>query len=65
MFGGKERLGRPGRPRRRPDGYFFRSRDRFSIAELNQFAVEYRGQFLDDAVTVNIGVRAPYLPAAS
>jgi iron complex outermembrane receptor protein len=42
------------------DGSFYRSRDRASIAELNQFALEYRGQFLDDSVTINIGARAPF-----
>jgi iron complex outermembrane receptor protein len=42
------------------DGYELRSRDRLSIAELNQFSVEYRGQFMDDALTLNIGVRAPF-----
>ncbi|MGV9010658.1 TonB-dependent receptor [Brevundimonas sp.] len=42
------------------DGYELRSRDRLSIAELNQFSVEYRGQFMDDALTINIGVRAPF-----
>ena len=33
----------------------YSSRDRFSIAELNQFALEYRGQFLEDTLTVDIG----------
>ena len=42
------------------DGYELRTRDRLSIAELNQFSVEYRGQFLDDALTVNVGIRAPF-----
>lgn len=42
------------------DGYELRTRDRLSIAELNQFSLEYRGQFLDDALTINIGVRAPF-----
>jgi len=42
------------------DGYEMRSRDRLSIAELNQFSVEYRGQFLEDALTLTIGVRAPF-----
>jgi iron complex outermembrane recepter protein len=42
------------------NGYELRSRDRLSIAELNQFSVEYRGQFMDDALTLNIGVRAPF-----
>lgn len=41
------------------DGTEIRGRDRFSIAELNQFAVEYRGKFLEDALTLNIGARAP------
>jgi iron complex outermembrane receptor protein len=36
-----------------------RGRDRESQAILNQFAVEYRGLFFDDALTLNIGVRAP------
>ena len=42
------------------NGYELRSRDRLSIAELNQFSLEYRGQFMDDALTINIGVRAPF-----
>lgn len=42
------------------DGYELRSRDRLSYATLNQFAVEYAGRFFDDAVRVNIGVRAPF-----
>lgn len=42
------------------DGYEMRSRDRLSIAELNQFSVEYRGQFLEDALTLTLGVRAPF-----
>lgn len=42
------------------DGSFLRSRDRFSLAILNQFSVDYRGQFLDDNLTVQIGVRAPF-----
>lgn len=36
-----------------------RGRDRESQAILNQFAVEYRGLFLDDALTLNVGLRAP------
>jgi iron complex outermembrane receptor protein len=42
------------------DGSILRGRDRFSVANLNQIAVEYRGQFLDNKLTVNAGVRAPY-----
>lgn len=41
------------------DGSVYRFRDRFSIAELQQFAVEYIGDFFNDSLTVNIGVRAP------
>jgi iron complex outermembrane receptor protein len=41
------------------DGSIYRFRDRFSIAELQQFAVEYIGDFLNDSLTLNIGVRAP------
>ena len=42
------------------DGSFLRARDRFSIAQLNQAAAEYRGQFMDSRLTVNLGVRAPF-----
>lgn len=42
------------------DGYELRTRDRLSYAELNQFSLEYRGQFLNDALTVNLGLRAPF-----
>ena len=42
------------------DGYNLQARDRKSIAELNQFSLEYRGRFLDEALTVNLGVRAPF-----
>ena len=42
------------------DGYNLQSRDRKSYAILNQFSLEYRGQFLEDALTVTLGVRAPF-----
>jgi iron complex outermembrane receptor protein len=42
------------------DGYALTSRDRKSIAQLNQFSLEYRGRFLDEALTVVAGVRAPF-----
>ncbi len=42
------------------DGYFLRSRDRASIASLNQIAAEWRGTFMDDNLRVNVGVRAPF-----
>ena len=31
-----------------------------SIAELNQYALEYRGKFLEDKFIATLGVRAPY-----
>jgi iron complex outermembrane recepter protein len=42
------------------DGSYLRGRDRYSIASLNQFAAEYRGQFFDRSVTATFGLRAPY-----
>ncbi|WOB79298.1 MULTISPECIES: TonB-dependent receptor [Brevundimonas] len=42
------------------DGYYLRARDRLSYAELNQAAFEYRGDFLDKALRINIGVRMPF-----
>lgn len=42
------------------DGYDLQSRDRLSIASLNQFSLEYRGRFLQEALTVTLGVRAPF-----
>lgn len=42
------------------DGDVLRGRDRFSIAELKQYALEWRGQFADDKLTATVGVRAPY-----
>jgi len=41
------------------DGSILRKRDRFSIAELNQFAFNYIGKFDDDKIHINIGVRDP------
>lgn len=41
------------------DGDVFQKRNRHSIATLNQFAVEYVGQFGED-VTVSLGLRAPF-----
>jgi iron complex outermembrane receptor protein len=55
VFGGRE-----GTPVLTGDGGVFQKRDRLSIAELNQFSAEYRGDFMDDALTVIIGLRAPH-----
>lgn len=42
------------------DGSIIRGRDRFSIAELKQYALEWRGQFAEDRLTATVGVRAAY-----
>ncbi|MFN4288074.1 MAG: TonB-dependent receptor [Brevundimonas sp.] len=61
VYGGKQGWGRPEQRVMTADGSFYRSRDRFSIAELNQLAFEYRGQFFSDALSVWLGVRRPVL----
>ncbi len=38
---------------------FLRNRDRYSIAMLNQFSGEYRGNFFDNSVAISLGVRVP------
>lgn len=55
-FGGRNGFRTP----RDANGYALRTRDRFSIAELNQISGEYRGKFFDDALEVVVGVRAPF-----
>jgi iron complex outermembrane receptor protein len=42
------------------DGSVLQKRDRRSIALLHQISGEYRGEFFDSALTVNIGIRAPF-----
>jgi iron complex outermembrane receptor protein len=41
------------------NGNVFQKRNRTSIAELNQLSVEYRGDFVNDMLTLIVGVRAP------
>ncbi|MCA3698872.1 MAG: TonB-dependent receptor [Brevundimonas sp.] len=60
VFGGENTWGDENLRVAGRDGYFFRSRDRFSIALLNQISAEYRGQFFDDSLTLRLGVRAPF-----
>jgi iron complex outermembrane receptor protein len=36
-------------------------RNRTSVATLDQFSVEYRGEFMDDRLTTDLGVRLPNL----
>ncbi|WGM37802.1 TonB-dependent receptor [Caulobacter sp. NIBR1757] len=57
VFSGKDGYGTPVRTK---DGEIFQKRDRFSIAILNQIALQYVGRFFDDALTVDVGVRAPF-----
>jgi iron complex outermembrane recepter protein len=52
--------GRQGQRIYAADGDIIRGRDRFSIAELNQYSLEWRGQFMEDAFTATVGVRAPF-----
>jgi iron complex outermembrane recepter protein len=56
IFGGRAGFRGP----RDSNGYALRTRDRFSIALLNQVSGEYRGKFFDDALEVVLGVRAPF-----
>lgn len=42
------------------NGNILEKRDRLSYAILNQIAGEYRGEFFNEALTVNIGIRAPF-----
>lgn len=60
VFSGQARWGEPDLAIRAIDGSILQKRDRFSIAQLNQIALEYRGDFFNDTVTLNIGARAPF-----
>lgn len=59
VYAGKESWGDPALRVVGRDGSFFRTRDRFSLAILNQLSVDYFGSFLDDSLTIAIGARAP------
>lgn len=56
VFGGRNGTAGP----RDITGYAIRSRDRYSIADLNQISGEYRGKFFDNVLEVVAGVRAPF-----
>ncbi len=61
VFGGQRNWGSPESRVFAFNGQsWYRTRDRFSIAELNQISAEWRGQFLEDSLTIQLGVRAPY-----
>lgn len=57
VFGGRDGFGRPVIT---GEGGVFQKRDRSSVASLNQFSAEYRGDFMDDALSVVFGMRAPF-----
>ena len=58
IFGGKQGWGSTQVPT--ADGSILRTRDRASVALLNQVAVNYIGKFMDDRLHINVGVRQPY-----
>jgi iron complex outermembrane recepter protein len=43
------------------DGSIIRGRDRFSVAELGQYSLEWRGQFAGDKLAATVGVRSTTL----
>ncbi len=57
VFGAKDEEG--GAPILTLAGTVFQKRDRLSTATLSQFSVRYVGDFLQDALTIDLGVRAP------
>ncbi|HET9160882.1 MAG TPA: TonB-dependent receptor, partial [Caulobacteraceae bacterium] len=61
VFGGYPGLGRAIQT---ADFHALRSRDRLSIAELNQISANYIGRFMDSRLRVNLGVRAPFMKRA-
>ncbi|HYE42128.1 MAG TPA: TonB-dependent receptor [Caulobacteraceae bacterium] len=58
VFGGKPGVG--GGAVLTADGAYLQGRDRASVAELNQYSVEYRGQFMEERMTLALGLRAPF-----
>ena len=59
VYGGKQGWGNDALRVKGLDGSFYRSRDRFSLAILNQISLDYFGSFFDDALSVAVGARAP------
>ena len=58
IFGGKDGWGST--KVHTADGSILRTRDRVSVALLNQVAANYIGKFMDDRLHFNVGVRAPF-----
>lgn len=52
--------GKKGTPVYDAAGNVVQKRDRYSIAQLNQVSAEYTGKFIDDALRVTVGARAPF-----
>ena len=57
VFGSKPGYGAPVLA---ADGAQLETRNRFSIAKLNQFSLNYLGRFLGDKLHVNVGIRDPH-----
>lgn len=57
VWGGKDDVG--GDPILTLAGRVFQKRDRLSIASLSQPSIRYIGDFFDDSLTVDVGLRAP------
>ena len=49
-----------GEPQADVNGRLLQKRDRLSYAILHQVSGEYRGRFFDDALSVTVGIRAPF-----
>ncbi|WP_135212466.1 TonB-dependent receptor [Vitreimonas flagellata] len=58
VWGGKDEIGAD--PILTLAGDVFQKRNRLSVASLSQPSIRYIGDFLDDTVTVDLGVRAPF-----
>jgi iron complex outermembrane recepter protein len=52
--------GRDGTPITANDGSALQTRDRLSLAILNQISGEYRGKFFEDKLSIVAGLRAPF-----
>jgi iron complex outermembrane recepter protein len=58
VWGGKDEAGAD--PILTLAGDVFQTRDRLSVASLSQPSIRYIGDFLNDTVTLDVGVRAPF-----
>lgn len=58
--GGQQRPFPVDNPEKDFAGNILQKRDRFSKAILHQISGEYRGEFMDDKLVANVGIRAPF-----